>query len=84
MYVPKFKKILTMTSKNFEIDEQVTIVAGLYMRHHFGTYLWPYGMKIATVLIVGKERNICLTSIQKIESTEGNETITISRIEYES
>jgi hypothetical protein len=58
------------------------IVGGIYKRHGFGTYVHPYGTKMATVLVQGKERNLWLTSIVKIED-EIN-TITISRSKYTS
>ena len=64
--------------------EQVAIVGGLYKQHHLGTFLHPYGTKMATVLVDRRERNICLSSIAKVPSSTDDE-ITISRsAEYES
>jgi hypothetical protein len=70
-----------MTINDYLEGEEVDIVAGLYKRHRTGVYLRPYGTKMATVLVQGKERNIRLTSILKIKSTD---EITITQTEYKA
>ena len=70
----------------FKAGDRVKIVAGKYKHHGAGTYKKARGTKQAVVAVDGdsqETRNLYLTSIEKVNATEEEETITITKREYE-
>lgn len=59
--------------RKFENGDPIQIVGGVYQRYKTGTYVGPYGIKMATVEVDGdvrKSRHLWLTSIRPYQSKD--------------
>jgi hypothetical protein len=83
-----------MQTMTLILGERVLIVGGIYKCHHFGTYVGPYGNKMATVKVDGnlkESRNVRLTSIEPFpphtlstSSSTRDKTITMPWADYDA